>query len=60
MIKSRGAPMSPKEIEKYLCRLDGVIEPAAIGVRDETQGESILVYVRLQEGASLSERHLIT
>jgi len=52
--------MSPKEIEKYLCRLDGVIEPAAIGVRDETQGESILVYVRLQEGASLSERHLIT
>lgn len=50
MIKSRGARISPKEIEQCLCSMEGVAEAAVIGVPHEILGESIVAYVRVHDG----------
>ncbi len=59
MIKSRGARISPKEIEQCLCALEGVAEAAVVGVPDEILGESIVAYLRLHDGVCLSEREVL-
>jgi acyl-coenzyme A synthetase/AMP-(fatty) acid ligase len=60
MIKSRGARISPKEIEQCLCSLDGVAEAAVVGMPDEILGEAIVAFVRVQEERKLSVREVQT
>jgi acyl-coenzyme A synthetase/AMP-(fatty) acid ligase len=55
MIKSRGERISPKEIEQCLCSLEHVAEAAVIGVPDEILGQSIVAYLRSQDGHKLTE-----
>ena len=46
-IKSRGQKISPVEIETFLCEISGVAEAVAVGVPDDTLGESVCVFVSL-------------
>lgn len=58
MIKSRGARISPKEIEHCLCSMEGVAEAAVVGVPHEILGESIVAYVRPHDGTRLNAKEI--
>lgn len=58
MIKSRGARISPKEIEHCLCSMEGVAEAAVVGVPHEILGESIVAYARPHDGISLDPKEV--
>lgn len=58
MIKSRGARISPKEIEQCLCSMEGVAEAAVIGAPHEILGESIVAYVRPHDGIRLQAKEI--
>jgi amino acid adenylation domain-containing protein len=55
LIKSRGAKVSPKEVEDVLVGIAGVKEAAVIGVHDELLGEAIKAFVVPAHGAELYE-----
>ena len=59
IIKSRGEKVAPKEVERALTNVVGVLEAAVIGVPDEILGHAIKAFVVLEEGASLTDRDLI-
>ncbi|MCW5719571.1 MAG: AMP-binding protein [Devosia sp.] len=58
MIISGGENVYPKEIEDAIYRLDAVAECAVFGIPDDKWGEVPAAYVRLKQGASLSEAHI--
>jgi len=45
IIKVRGEKVAPTEIEHVLCRLDGVLEAAVVGVPDAILGQAIKAFV---------------
>ncbi len=53
-IKSLGHRVSSQEIEAKVLEMPEVVAAAAIGQPDELQGESILVFVTLRQGAQVS------
>lgn len=59
IIKSRGEKVSPKEIENVLYEIDGVIETAVVGVKDDVLGEAIKAFVVLKNGLNLTEKDII-
>ena len=59
IIKSRGEKVAPKEVERALTNVVGVLEAAVIGVPDDVLGHAIKAFVVLEEGASLTDRDLI-
>ena len=59
IIKSRGEKVSPKEVENILYEIDGVVEAAVVGVKDEVLGEAIKAYVVLKEGITLTEKDIL-
>ena len=59
IIKSRGAKVAPKEVEKILFELPDVIEAAVIGVSDPVLGQAIKAFVVLQIGSQLTERDIL-
>ena len=59
MFKSRGEKVYPLEVEHAICELPGVREAAVIGIPDERLGLAVKAFVRLREGATLSEREII-
>lgn len=58
IIKSRGEKVSPKEIENVLYEIDGVVEAAVVGVKDEVLGEAIKAFVVLKDGINLTDRDI--
>jgi long-chain acyl-CoA synthetase len=59
MIKSRGERISPQEVERCLCALDGVMEAAVIGVEDSILGQAVIAYVRRSEGNRLDYKSIL-
>jgi long-chain acyl-CoA synthetase len=58
MILVSGFNVYPNEIEDVLCQHPGVVEAAAVGVKDEESGEIVKVFV-VREQADLSEEDVI-
>jgi len=59
MIISSGENIYPAEIERVVQALPEVREAAAIGMPDRKKGEVVAVFVRLKEGAELTEEALL-
>ena len=59
MIKSGANRISPLEIEEVVCQLKEVLECSAVGIPDELLGESIMLFVVLAEGSSLSKNDIL-
>ncbi len=55
MIIRGGENISPREIEEYLHGHPAVADVYVVGVPDERLGERVLAWVKLQEGAGLTE-----
>ncbi len=58
MIKTRGANVSPLEVESVLLDIDGVLEAAVFGLPDADIGEKVIAVVAPAESAVLSEQGL--
>jgi long-chain acyl-CoA synthetase len=58
MILVSGFNVYPNEIEDVLCQHPGVVEAAAVGVKDEESGEIVKVFV-VREQADLCEEDVI-
>ena len=54
IIKTRGEKVSPLEVESVICKIDGVVEAAAVGVADAVLGQAVKVAVVKAEGAEVS------
>jgi long-chain acyl-CoA synthetase len=50
IIKSRGEKVSPKEVEKVLYSLEGVLDAAVVGEDDPIMGQAIRAYLVVTEG----------
>ncbi|GAA3889515.1 long-chain fatty acid--CoA ligase [Saccharothrix violaceirubra] len=55
LIIVNGFNVYPHEVERVLCQLDGVVEAAAVGVRDERTGETVKAVLVPAEGVTLTE-----
>jgi acyl-CoA synthetase (AMP-forming)/AMP-acid ligase II len=55
LIKIKGEKVSPKEIENVLCKMDGVLEAAVIGIVDELLGRAIKAFVVPANGCHMTE-----
>jgi len=58
IIKTRGEKVSPVEIENVIYKINGIKEAAVIGIPDEIQGESIVVFITLHNSVYLSEKEI--
>jgi len=58
IIKTRGEKVSPLEVEKMLCRLEGIIQAAVIGVPDAHLGEQIHAFVVKNTDATVTEQEV--
>jgi acyl-CoA synthetase (AMP-forming)/AMP-acid ligase II len=54
MIKAGAHRIHPQDIEDAITEMSSVQEAAAVGVDDETLGQSVCVFVVPQEGAALT------
>ena len=54
-----GEKVHPREVEEFLYRLPEVSDAEVIGVPSTRYGESVMAWVKLREGASLSEQALV-
>ncbi|MFC3609279.1 long-chain fatty acid--CoA ligase [Stutzerimonas tarimensis] len=59
MIVISGFKVYPNELEEVLATLPGVLQGAAIGVPDSTNGEKIKLFVVCKPGATLTEEDVI-
>jgi len=55
MVIRGGENVYPREIEEFLHTHPDVLEASVIGVPDERYGEELMAWVRLREGAALSD-----
>ena len=59
LINRAGEKFSPREIDEVLYRINGVELAAAVGVPDPLYNEEVVAYIKLRDGANLSERDII-
>lgn len=59
IINSCGEKVCPVQVEEVLCRLDGVLEAAVVGISDETQGNAVKAFIVLNPGVQLSRRDIL-
>ncbi len=59
MIIRGGENVYPREIEEFLHGLPEVSDAHVIGVPSERYGEEVMAWVKLREGAVLTEEHLV-
>ena len=59
MVISGGVNIYPREIEDHLATHPSILEAAVIGVPDLDWGESLLAFVVLRDGATLTEPEVI-
>ncbi len=55
MVIRGGENIYPREVEEFLHTHPDVLEAAVIGVPDERYGEELMAWIRVREGAELSE-----
>ena len=58
MVIRGGENVYPREIEEFLYTHDDVADASVVGVPDERYGEELMAWVRLRDGASLTEEEL--
>jgi acyl-coenzyme A synthetase/AMP-(fatty) acid ligase len=58
ILKVKGEKVSPVEVENVLLAIEGVQEAAVVGIPDELLGQALCAYVRLEAGASPTERDI--
>lgn len=59
MIVSGGENIYSREVEEALLQHPAVLEAAVVGVPDAKWGESVIAFVALRDGGSVSEEELI-
>jgi fatty-acyl-CoA synthase len=59
MIIRGGENISPREVEEFLYEFPEVLDAQIIGVPSERYGEELMAWVRLREGANLTEAELV-
>ncbi|MGN0649480.1 MAG: AMP-binding protein [Oscillospiraceae bacterium] len=59
LINRAGEKFSPREIDEVLYRIEGVELAAAVGVPDPLYNEEVVAYIKLRDGAALSEQQVI-
>jgi acyl-coenzyme A synthetase/AMP-(fatty) acid ligase len=59
MIKTKGERVSPKEIENIICKREGVLEAAVIGVPDKILGKAIMAFIVCNSNSSLLEKDIL-
>jgi acyl-coenzyme A synthetase/AMP-(fatty) acid ligase len=59
MIKSKGERISAKEVENYICCMEGVSEAAVIGVPDEILGQAIKAFIVTVPETTLTEKQVM-
>jgi len=59
IIKSRGEKVAPREVERALYQLPGVVEATVIGVPDELLGQAIKVFIVCSDGHQLTEKDVL-
>ncbi|UYV37399.1 acyl--CoA ligase [Rhodobacteraceae bacterium D3-12] len=55
MIRRSGENIAAREVETVLVELPGVVEAAAVGVKDPARGEEVKAYIVLSEGMSAED-----
>jgi fatty-acyl-CoA synthase len=55
MVIRGGENVYPREVEEFLHTHPDVLEAAVVGVPDERYGEELMAWIRVREGAALSE-----
>jgi fatty-acyl-CoA synthase len=60
MIIRGGENIYPREVEEFLHRLPDIVDVEVIGVPSERYGEEVMAWVRLRDGAVVTERELVT
>ena len=55
MVIRGGENIYPREVEEFLHTHPDVLEAAVIGVPDDRYGEELMAWIRLREGAALTE-----
>jgi 4-coumarate--CoA ligase len=58
MIKYRGWPVSPTEIEQFLLTHESVAEVAVVGVKHEIESQWPRAYVKVKDGKCVTEEEL--
>ncbi|SCZ55983.1 class I adenylate-forming enzyme family protein [Thiohalomonas denitrificans] len=58
VIKSRGEKVSPVEVERALCRIEGVHQAAVLGVEDPILGQAIWAFVEPDGTNEITSAHL--
>ena len=59
MIIRGGENISPREVEEFLYEFPEVLDAQVIGVPSERYGEEVMAWVRLRDGANLTEAQLV-
>ncbi|SEN39299.1 long-chain acyl-CoA synthetase [Mesobacillus persicus] len=59
MIIASGYNVYPREVEEVLYQLEGVEEAIVIGLPDEYRGETVKAFVKLKEGAVVTEEEIL-
>ncbi len=59
IIKTRGEKVSPREVEILLCKLDGVLAAAVIGIPDALLGQAVKAFIVRKPGAELDEKAVL-
>ncbi|MGE5277438.1 MAG: AMP-binding protein [Acidobacteriota bacterium] len=58
MIIRGGENVYPREVEEFLYSIPGVADAQVIGVPSEKYGEEVMAWIRLREGAAVTEEDL--
>ncbi len=58
MIKCRGERISPREIERVIGQLDGVLDVAVKGVPDDIQGQAVAAFVVVSPDSGLKREQI--
>jgi fatty-acyl-CoA synthase len=59
MIIRGGENIYPREVEEFLHQLPEIMDVEVIGVPSERYGEEVMAWVRLRDGARVTERELV-
>lgn len=59
MIKQKGYNVFPDEVEEHISKLNGVESVSVIGMKHNVFDEGIMAFVRLRQGANLSEEEIM-
>jgi fatty-acyl-CoA synthase len=54
-----GENIYPREVEEFLHQLPEIMDVEVIGVPSERYGEEVMAWVRLRDGARVTERELV-